>query len=73
MTTLTVELNINGQKQIIQHAVTVEMDEIASLPFAEARRYVDEKVKRWIADTVKFTWTVEQPHVNVTEHEQVAA
>ena len=73
MITLTVELDINGHRQVIPQAVQIDLDEIGGLPCGEARRYVDEKVKRWIAETVKFTWTVERPRAVAKEREQIAA
>lgn len=73
MITITVELDINGHKQVIPHAVQIEVDEIGRLPFGEARRYVDEKVKRWVAEAVKVNWTVEKRARPARETEQVAA
>lgn len=73
MITITVELDINGHQQVIPQAVQIDVDEIGRLPFGEVHRYIDEKVKRWIAETVKFTWTVERPRATAKEREQVAA
>jgi hypothetical protein len=67
MMMLTVKLILNGQTQTIPHAVTVEMDELAGLPLAEARRYVDDKVKQWVTQHVNYSWTVEQRALPVRE------
>jgi hypothetical protein len=74
MTAITVTLNINGQTETFPHAITVEMDEIIGLSMMEARQYVEGKIKRWIAETVNFTWTVERSTTaSKTEREPVAA
>lgn len=73
MPTLTVEVNINGHKEIVPRAVTVQMDEIAGMPATQACRYIDEQVERWVAEAVKVTWTVERSRAATKEREQIAA
>ncbi|MBA3240203.1 MAG: hypothetical protein H0T60_03165 [Acidobacteria bacterium] len=73
MIMITVELDINGHKQIIPHAVQIEVDEIGGLPFGEARRYVDNKVKEFVSEAVSYTWTVEKLARPTRATEQVAA
>ncbi len=60
MITIKVELDINGHKQIIPHAVSIEVDEIGGLPFGAAHCYVDDKVKQFVAEAVSYSWAVEK-------------
>ena len=73
MITIRVEVCINGHQQIIPHAVSIDVDEIAGLPFGEVRRYVDDKVKQFITETINYSWAVEKRVLNDRETKSIAA